>query len=1153
MASSFVHLHLHTQFSLLDGANQIEPLVQQIKSFGQPAVAMTDHGNMFGAIEFYRKAKDAGVKPIIGCEAYMALGSRHAKKDSGLAHNDYYHLILLARNLTGYQNLIKLSSKAYLEGFYYKPRMDKELLKEHHEGLIALSGCLSGEIPYLIGQKDMDGAMAVAGEFQEIFGKEHFYLEVQANGLDHQRIANAGLIEIHKKLNIPMAGTNDCHYLKKEDSHPHELMLCLQTGKTRSDPNRMKFDTDQLYVKSTEEITPAFAEFPGAVTNTCRIADNCDLELVLNKTHLPQYKVPEGYTRESYVEHLAIEGLKARLKERPSTILPAAYELRLREELMVICSMGFAGYFLIVWDIIRFVRSRNIPVGPGRGSAAGSLVAYALRITDLDPLVYSLLFERFLNPERVSLPDIDMDFCMDRRGEVINYVVDKYGKDHVAQIITFGTLGAKAAIRDVGRVLEIPYAEADKVAKLIPNQLNMTLQQALEMEPKLTELINTDARIAELMKVAQSLEGLARHASTHAAGVVISEGPLTDHVPLYKGANDEIVTQYTMGDVEKIGLVKFDFLGLKTLTMIHRAEILINETHPDRPPLAVEQLPFDDVKTFELLSSGKTTGIFQLESSGMRDLLTGFRPDRFEDIIAIIALYRPGPMDLIPDFIKRKQGKVPITYETPELEPILKDTYGVIVYQEQVMAIANKVAGFSLGQADILRRAMGKKKPEEMEKLRVKFLEGAKNNKIAEKKAEKLYELIQKFAGYGFNKSHAAAYAVVCYHTGYLKAHYPTEFMAALMTTDMGNQDKIVGYFTECRDLGIKVLGPDINESGKNFTVIDRAIRFGMAAIKNVGEGAVESVLAIRAETGPFKSFFDFCRRVDLHKVNKRMLEGLIKTGAFDSTAAKRAQLMAVMDQAVEDGAAAQRERDLGQTSIFGDEHSGPDTSATLATPPLPPIAEWDQALRLKYERELTGFYITAHPLTRYEATLKALSTATTVGLSDVSDGKEVRICGIIASVKSMITKKGDRMAYLNVEDLHGTVEVIAFPDLFKTAGELIAPERLVRVTGTIDRGDKGTKLRGVKIEPLADVQTQSIKRVQIRLSNPTETTEQLPKLRDIFTRYPGNTTVSLTFSMGNTLEADTVPLPNHTISPSEYFVADVEEVLGKGALSLLS
>jgi DNA polymerase III subunit alpha len=1153
MASSFVHLHLHTQFSLLDGANQIEPLVQQIKSFGQPAVAMTDHGNMFGAIEFYRKAKETGVKPIIGCEAYMAPGSRFNKDGSQLAHNDYYHLILLARNLTGYQNLVKLVSKAYLEGFYYKPRMDKDILKEHHEGLIALSGCLSGEIPYLIGQKDMDGALAVAGEFQEIFGKEHFYLEVQANGLDHQRIANAGLIEIHKKLGIPLAGTNDCHYLKKEDSRPHELMLCLQTGKTLSDPNRMKFDTDQLYVKSTEEIAPAFAEFPGAVNNTCRIADHCDLELVLNKTHLPQYKVPEGYTRESYVEHLATEGLRFRLKERPSGIPSDAYELRLREELTVICSMGFAGYFLIVWDIIRFARSRGIPVGPGRGSAAGSLVAYALRITDLDPLVYSLLFERFLNPERVSLPDIDMDFCMDRRGEVINYVVDKYGSDHVAQIITFGTLGAKAAIRDVGRVLEMPYAEADKVAKLVPNQLNITLQQALETEPRLRELVETDARVKELMTVAQSLEGLARHASTHAAGVVISEGPLTDHVPLYKGANDEIVTQYTMGDVEKIGLVKFDFLGLKTLTMIRRAETLINDSRPGQPSFAVDRLLFDDPKTFALLSSGKTTGIFQLESSGMRDLLTGFKPDRFEDIIAIIALYRPGPMDLIPDFIKRKQGKVPITYETPELEPILKDTYGVIVYQEQVMAIANKVAGFSLGQADILRRAMGKKKPEEMEKLRVKFVDGAKKNKIAEKKAEKLYELIQKFAGYGFNKSHAAAYAVVCYHTGYLKAHYPTEFMAALMTSDMGNTDKIVGYFTECRDLGIKVLGPDVNESQKNFAVADGVIRFGLAAIKNVGEGAVDSVLAVRAESGAFKSFFDFCRRVDLHKVNKRMLEGLIKAGAFDSLGAKRSQLIAVLDQAIEDGAAAQRERELGQTSIFGDDLSGAGHETAAVEPTLPDLPEWDQAQRLKYERELTGFYITAHPLTRYEATIQALATATTVGLTELSDGKEVKLCGIIASVKSMLTKKGDRMAYLTLEDLQGTVEIIVFPDLFKTAGELIAPERLVRITGTIDRGDKGTKIRGSKIEPLAEVQTQTIKRIHIRLSDRPEVIDQLPRLLDVFKRHPGGTTISLTVQTGEALEADTAPLPHLKVTASEHFVADVEEVLGKGALSLVS
>ena len=1153
MASQFVHLHLHTQFSLLDGANQIEPLIQQIKSFNQPAVAMTDHGNMFGAIEFYRKANEFGIKPIIGCEAYMAPGSRLAAKDSGLAHNDYYHLILLARNRTGYQNLIKLVSKGYIEGFYYKPRMDKEILKEHHEGLIALSGCLSGEIPYLIGQNDMDGAMAVAGEFQEIFGKEHFYLEVQANGLDHQRVANRGLLEMSKKMNIPMVGTNDCHYLKKEDFRPHELMLCLQTGKTISDPNRMKFDTDQLYVKSTEEVTAAFIEFPEAVNNTCRIADNCDLQLTLNKTYLPQYSAPEPFTRETYLESLALAGLAARLKERPSKILPAVYDLRLREELTIICSMGFAGYFLIVWDIIKFARSRNIPVGPGRGSAAGSLVAYALRITDLDPLVYTLLFERFLNPDRVSLPDIDMDFCMDRRGEVINYVVEKYGKDRVAQIITFGTLGAKAAIRDVGRVLEIPYADVDRAAKLVPNQINITLQQALDQEPKLQELVDTDARVKELMGIARSLEGLARHASTHAAGVVISEGPLTDHVPLYKGSNGEVVTQYSMGDVEKIGLVKFDFLGLKTLTMIKRAEDLINAGHPNDPPLIMEQVSFDDPKTFALLASGKTIGLFQLESSGMRDLLTGLKPDRFEDIIAIIALYRPGPMDLIPDFIKRKQGKIPITYETPELEPILKDTYGVIVYQEQVMAIANKVAGFSLGQADILRRAMGKKKPEEMEKLRAQFLTGAKTNKIPDKKAEKLYELIQKFAGYGFNKSHAAAYAVVCYQTGYLKAHYPMEFMAALMTTDMGNADKIVGYFTECRDLNIKVLPPDVNESHKNFTVVDQAIRFGLAAIKNVGEGAVESIIEIRNTTGPFKSFFEFCRRVDLHKVNKRMLEGLIKTGAFDSTGAKRSQLAAVLEQAVDEGAAAQRERDMGQTNIFGDELNGPDAAEQFAAPALPNIPEWDQNERLKHERELTGFYISSHPLAHYAATMKALSTATTISLPESPDGREVKLCGIVTTVKSMVTKKGDKMAYITLEDLLGVVEIVVFPDLYKNAANLIIPERLIRVTGTVDRGEKGTKIRGSKIEPLAEVQAQLLKRVHIRLPAHLDMIEQLSRLREVFRRHPGQATISLTLCMDAAQEAVTAPLPNLTVTPSERFVADVEEVLGREAIFLLS
>ncbi|MBI3603576.1 MAG: DNA polymerase III subunit alpha, partial [Nitrospirae bacterium] len=1072
-----------------------------------------------------------------------------------LAHNDYYHLILLAANKTGYQNLIKLVSKAYLEGFYYKPRMDKELLAQHHEGLIALSGCLSGEVSYLIGQKDLEGAAKAAGEYQEIFGKGRYYLEIQANGLEHQRIANRGLVEIHKKLDIPLAGTNDCHYLKKEDVRPHDVMLCLQTGKTINEPNRLKFDTDQLYVKSTDEMTAEFAELPDAIRNTCRIADECDLDLTLNKPYLPEYRVPDGFTRETYLEQLAVKGLADRLRERPSTLLPESYELRLREELYVITAMGFAGYFLIVWDIIKFARSRGIPVGPGRGSAAGSLVAYALRITDLDPLVYGLLFERFLNKERISLPDIDMDFCMDRRGEVINYVIDKYGSDHVCQIITFGTLGAKAAIRDVGRVMEIPYAEVDRVAKLVPNDLKMTLEKALLQEPRLKELTETDPKIAELMTIARSLEGLARHASTHAAGVVISQQPLTDHVPLYKGANDEIVTQYSMGDVEKVGLVKFDFLGLKTLTMIHYAVNLITARKGTQAPLDIERIPLDDPATYALLASGHTTGVFQLESSGMRDLLTGFKPDRFEDIIAIIALYRPGPMDLIPDFIKRKQGKIPIAYEVPELEPILKETYGVIVYQEQVMAIANKIAGFSLGQADILRRAMGKKKPEGFETLRTQFLAGAKQRKISDKKAEKLFELIQKFAGYGFNKSHAAAYAVVTYQTAYLKATHQTEFMAALLTSEMGNADKMVGNFAECRELGIHVLPPDVNESQKDFTVVEGGIRFGLAAIKNVGEGAVESIIATRNEDGRFRSFSNFCRRIDPHKVNKRVLEGLIKAGAFDSTGARRAQLMAVLDHAMEESAAAQRERAYGQTNIFGATEGNDDEGAAggiLIDPPLPDIPEWDQGQMLKYERELTGFYITAHPLARFASAIQKFSTTTSAHLSDIGDGKEVKLCGIVATVKTMTTKKGDRMAYVQLEDQHGLVEFIAFPDLYRTAGALLAPDSVIQLTGTVDRAEKGTRLKGTRVELLASLQAHSVAKVNLRVGDTPETPSRMGRLHEVLRRHPGPTGVYFTFCLTTGLEADTAPLPALTVLPSELFVAEVEEVLGKGAVALL-
>jgi DNA polymerase-3 subunit alpha len=1153
LPSQFVHLHLHTQYSLLDGANQIAPLVEQVKTFGQPAVAITDHGNMFGAVDFYQKAQAAGVKPIIGCEAYLAPGSRFSK-DSALAHNDYYHLILLAANRTGYQNLIKLVSKAYLEGFYYKPRMDKELLVEHHEGLIALSGCLSGEVPYLIGQKDMEGAIRTAGEYQEIFGKDHYYLEVQANGLDHQRIANSGLVEIHKKLGIPLAGTNDCHYLKKTDYKPHDVMLCLQTGKTLNDPNRLKFDTDQLYVKSTEEISAEFAELPQAILNTCRIAEQCQLALTFGKSFLPQYQVPEGYTRETYLEMLATKGLVDRLRERPSKILRETYELRLREELMVILTMGYAGYFLIVWDIINFARSRAIPVGPGRGSAAGSLIAYALRITDIDPLEYHLIFERFLNPERVTMPDIDMDFCMDRRGEVINYVIEKYGADHVCQIITFGTLGAKAVIRDVGRVMEIPYAEVDRVAKLVPNQLNITLHEALTIEPRLKELTETDPKIGELMNVAQSLEGLARHASTHAAGVVISQEPLTDHVPLYKGANDEVVTQYSMGDVEKIGLVKFDFLGLKTLTMIHRAVELIESRI--QQSLDMGNLPLNDAATYSLLSSGRTTGIFQLESTGMRNLLTRIKPESFEDLIAILALYRPGPLEsgMVDDFIKRKRDPTQISYDPQTLEPILKDTYGVIVYQEQVMAVANKLAGFTLGQADLLRRAMGKKKPEEMEKQKTLFVQGAKKNHLPEKKAEKLFDLMAYFAGYGFNKSHSAAYALVTYQTAYLKAHYPTEFMAALLTSEMGNADKMVGYFGECRELGIRVLPPDLNESQKNFSVVDEGIRFGLAAIKNVGEGAVESIIATRNEGGRFQSFFEFCRRIDLHKVNKRVLEGLIKVGTFDSTGARRSQLMSVLDLALEDSAAAQREREQGQMSIFGDA-AGVESNATtltLAHPPLPNVPEWDPGQMLKNERELTGFYITAHPLARYAAAVNKFSTTSTEGLAEVNDGKEIKLCGIITTVKSMMTKKGDRMAYFQLEDLHGIVEVIAFPDLFRSADSLIVPESVIQVTGIVDRQDKGTKIKGTKIESLPTLQARGVAKVNLRVEDAGEDMNRLRRLRQVLDRHPGAAVLSMTIAMPPDLEAETGTLPNLAVTPSEQFVAEVEEVLGKGTVALL-
>ncbi len=1152
MRSEFVHLHLHTQYSLLDGANQLTPLFQQVKDYGMPAVAMTDHGNLFGAIDFYQKAKKHDIKPIIGCEAYMAPGNRR-QKSGHTSHTEYYHLILLATNQVGYHNLIKLSSKAYLEGFYYKPRMDKELLQEHHEGLIALSGCLSGEVPQLIGQHDLEAARQVADEYRSIFGKDNYYLEVQANGLDQQLIANAGLMEIHKKLGIPLVGTNDCHYLTKRDARPHEIMLCLQTGKTLKDPNRMKFDTDQLYVKSMEEMVTEFSEFPRAVFNTTQVAEQCDLRLEFGATYLPDYHVPEGQTHNSYLQLLSEEGLRERLRERPTSIPLEAYQHRLNTELAVLNAMDYAGYFLVVWDIINFARSRKIPVGPGRGSAAGSLVAYALRITDLDPLSYNLLFERFLNPERVSMPDIDMDFCMDRRAEVINYVIEKYGEAHVCQIITFGTLGAKAAIRDVGRVMDFPYAEVDKVAKLVPTQLNITLKDALKQEPRLQELVDQEPGMKELMDTAMALEGLARHASTHAAGVVISQKPLMEHVPLYKTSNDEVVTQYTMTDLEKVGLVKFDFLGLKTLTMIHDAVRLVHASQTTDPKLDIQNLPLDDLATFALLSSGKTTGIFQLESSGMRNLLVKIKPETFEDLIAILALYRPGPLEsgMVDDFITRKRDPSQIVYEPPELEPILKETYGVIVYQEQVMAITNQLAGFSLGQADLLRRAMGKKKHDEMAKQKTLFISGGKEKGIAEKLAEKIFDQMAFFAGYGFNKSHSAAYALVTFQTAYLKAHFPTEFMAALLTSEMGNTDKMVGYFTECRELGLQILPPDANQSLKNFSVVQEGIRFGMAAIKNVGESAVDIVLEARDREGLFPSFVDFCCRLDSQKVNKRVLEGLIKVGAFDSMGTSRASLFEALDQAMEHASTIQRNKREGQTSLFD---LAPEDASTEKTKDFGFVIahkpEWSQNELLQYERELTGFYITDHPLNRHRMAIAHFSTCSTQGLREMKEEREIKICGVISSIKITTTKKGNRMAYVQLEDLQGTVEAIIFPEAFKNHEEMLKPDSVIRITGTVDLMDNGARMKATRIELLTQLECETVKHVTLQIHEQDVLPHNLIDLKHIFERHPGPTPISLTFHLRSNVTAHLQELPNVGISPTPEFLEEVEHLLGTSTVA---
>lgn len=1130
--ADYVPLHLHTEYSLLDGAIRIKELVETAASMRMPAVAITDHGNLFGAVEFYKKAVKAGIKPVIGCEIYVAPGSRLDKTRSN-SNETAFHLILLARDDTGYRNLVTLASKAYTEGFYYKPRIDKELLKEHAEGLIALTACLKGEVPYYLRRGDKDRARRTALLYREIFGPENFFFELQHNGLKEQAAVNRELVELAGEVDTGLVATNDCHYLRKEDAKAHDILLCIQTGKTANDPGRMKFETEEFYFKSPEEMKAAFAEIPQAVLNTRAIAERCNVVFRLGETLLPRFESPDGSRPSEFLERLAVEGLRERFRQAP----PEAYMDRLRTELSVIKKMGYASYFLIVWDFIRHAKENGFPVGPGRGSAAGSLVAYSTGITEIDPIKYGLLFERFLNPERVSLPDIDVDFCKDKREEVIDYVARKYGRDHVAQIITFGTMAARAAIRDVARALDFPYADADRLAKLIPEGPKVSIDDALRVEPELRKLYEGDPRVKELLDIARRLEGLSRHASTHAAGVVISPEPLTHYTPLYRNPSDDsITTQFDMGSVESMGLIKFDFLGLKTLTIIEKTLEYLKE---EGRAFTLADMPLDDEETYRLLSSGKTTGVFQLESAGMRDILVKMQPNRFEDLIALVALYRPGPIGsgMIDDYIKRKKGKVPVKYELPQLRELLDETYGVILYQEQVMNIANRLANFTMGQADVLRKAMGKKRPEEMEKQKEAFIKGATAGGISQKKAAKLFDLMALFAEYGFNKSHSAAYAYLAYQTAYLKAHYPVEFMAATLSSDIDSTDKIVKSINECRSMSIEILPPDINQCGGEFKVTGEGIRFGLGAVKGAGAAAVESVLETR-ESGPFESFEDFQRRVDKNRVNKKVIESLIKAGAFDSLDSSRsaglrglgrwrAKLMEALNHS--NGQAP-------SLSLFGQpEEAGQPTG-------------WDETEVLKHEKEALGFYISGNPLTKYRNTMKLLDIKGITELEEVEDKKEVAVAGVVAGLKRLRTRnKAETMAYLVLEDEEGAVEVIVFPELYKAHARLLEKDTPVLVHGAVDRTEKGIKVIAKELSGLEDLLRKGNgRKVEISIGGETP---DLKALKELLLKNTGSMPLYLRIRVPG---AETIIQTSYSIQPDALLADRVETVFGKGSFRVI-
>ncbi len=1153
---------------MLDGACDVEKLVHRVKELGMPAVAMTDHGNIFGAVHFVNAAKHADVKPIIGCELYVCKKDDHHTGRTPPEGDTYNHLLVLAENDEGYRNLTKITSEASLHGFYYKPRISKKFLAEHSKGLIALSGCLKGEVAEFLMEDKYDAARSAAATYTDIFGKGNFFLEIQDQGLEMEHRIHPGLFQLEKDLGLPLVATNDSHYLCEDDAHAQDVMVCIQTGKSIQDTNRMKFQGTGFFVKSHDEMYRVFKDAPDVLTRTLGIAERCNVRLEKVSTPFPQFDVPEGYTLDSYFEHITRQGFARRLEAlRPLEAQGrlkhslTEYEQRLTRELAIIQQMKFSGYFLIVWDFIRYAREHDIPVGPGRGSAAGSLVSYSMAITDIDPLQHELLFERFLNPERVSMPDIDIDFCMNRRGEVINYVTQKYGRENVAQIITFGTMQAKAAIKDVGRAMDMPYSDVDRIAKMIPTQLNITLEQSLKDSPALQQAYESDSQIRELLDTAKKLEGLVRNAGVHAAGVVIAPRPLTELVPLHRTKNEEIVTAFDMVAIEKMGLLKMDFLGLTTLTILDDAVKLIAQTGSKEPGAASEavrldEIPLSDPTTYEkVFHSGLTSGVFQFESHGMRDVLRRYRPNSIEDLTALNALYRPGPIQggMIDDFIDRKHGRKKIEYELPELKEILEETLGVIVYQEQVMQIANRLAGYSLGEADLLRRAMGKKKAEEMAQQRERFVEGSAQRNFPPKKIEKIFDLMAQFAGYGFNKSHSAAYALLAYHTAYLKTHHPVEFMAALLTSVTGSTDDVVKYINECREMGIAVEAPDINVSDANFTPHGQAIRFGLAAVKNVGHNAIESIVAGRKKLGRYGSIYEFCENVDLRLLNKRVLESLVKSGAMDALG-RRAQLMAVLDKAMERAQKAQRDAESGQHGLFGVFEQQDMPAANDA---LPAIPDWDEHTRLGAEKEILGFFISGHPLDRYRDKLQDLGALSTSELCAMkaSTGKDENIttAGIIANLRALKSKRGDFYAQGNLEDMEGSIEMLVFPEAFRKLGEKVKLEVPVLVRGGV-RIEEGAnpKLTVNDITPLEEARVPLPRALRIRIQSEAASEQTVDALHTLFRERKGEAKVLFDVERRGdfmvVMEAE-----GYNVQPDRNFIARVEELCGRGAVRVIN